>query len=302
MKKTFFALFMVAALVLAGCAAAEKPAMDRAGNPIAVPETVEKIVSLAPSTSEILNGLGVADRLIAVDTYTAAQLAGTENLPAFDMMTPDCEAIAALAPDVVFTTGMALIGGDNPYQPLIDLGVAVCDIPSASSIEGIKEDIAFVGAVVGCDAQAAEMNEALQQELDRVAEATAKIEEKKTVLFEISALPYLYSFGSGTFLDEMIGIIGARNVLGDQEGWLSVSEEQAVAANPDVILTSVNYIDDPVGEIKGRTGWENVTAVKNGAVAQIDANASNQACQNITVALRQMLLAVYPDVYDELYQ
>ncbi|MDO5377011.1 MAG: ABC transporter substrate-binding protein [Clostridia bacterium] len=302
MKKTFFALFMVAALVLAGCAVAEKPATDRAGNPIAVPETVERIISLAPSTSEILDGLGVADKLIAVDTYTAAQLEGTQELPTFDMMTPDCEAIAALMPDVVFTTGMASSGGDNPYQPLIELGVVVCDIPSSSSIEGIKEDIAFVGGVVGREAEAEALTDGLQQEIDRVSEATAKVEEKKTVLFEISALPYLYSFGSGTFLDEMITIIGAENVFGDQEGWISVSEEQAVAANPDVILTSVNYIDDPVGEIKGRAGWENVTAIQNGAVAQIDANASNQACQNITVALEQMLAAVYPDVYDELYQ
>lgn len=301
MKKTFFALFMVAALVLAGCAVAEKPSADRAGNPIAVPETVEKIVSLAPSTSEILDGLGMADKLIAVDTYTAAQLEGTQALPVFDMMAPDCEALAALEPDVVFTTGMAGITGENPYQPLIDLGVAVCDIPSSGSIEAIKEDIAFVGAVVGREAEAMAMNEGLQQELDRVAEATSAIEEKKTVLFEISALPYLYTFGSGTFLNEMIEIIGAKNVFGDQEGWLSVTEEQAVAANPDVILTSVNYMGDPVGEIKGRAGWESVTAVQKGAVAQIDASASNQACQNIIVALEQMLAAVYPDVYEALY-
>lgn len=302
MKKTFFALFMVAALVLAGCAAAEKPATDRAGNPIAVPETVERIISLAPSTSEILDGLGVADRLVAVDTYTAAQLEGTEDLPVFDMMAPDCEAIAALAPDVVFTTGMALIGGDNPYRPLIELGVTVCDIPSSESIAGIQADIAFIGSVVGCEEAAQAMVDAMQQAFDRVAQASAKGNEKKTVFFEISALPYLYSFGSGTFLNELLEIIGAENVFGDQQGWLVVNEEQAVAANPDVILTSVNYIDDPVGEILGRTGWENVTAIRNGAVAQIDANASNQPCQNITVAMEQMLAAVYPELYNELYR
>ena len=69
-----------------------------------------------------------------------------------------------------------------------------------------------------------------------------------------------------------------------------------------MILTSVNYIDDPVGEILARAGWESVTAVQNGDVYAIDANASNQPSQNIVVALREMLAAVYPEVYAALYE
>ena len=147
MKRKTLALLVLAALMLAACALAEKPDTDRAGNPIALPDTVERIVCLAPSTAEILEGLGMADCLVAVDTNTAAQMESAQALPAFDMMAPDCEAIAALAPDVVFTSGMAYISGD-PYQALIDLGIAVVDIPSSSSIAAIEEDIAFIGDVV----------------------------------------------------------------------------------------------------------------------------------------------------------
>ncbi len=75
-------------------------------------------------------------------------------------------------------------------------------------------------------------------------------------MFEIAALPNIYSFGQETFLHEMIELIGAKNAFADEESWISVSEEAAVAKNPDVILTNVSYIEDSVGEILARTGWE----------------------------------------------
>ena len=74
-------------------------------------------------------------------------------------------------------------------------------------------------------------------------------------------------------------------------------EETIVAADPDVIFTNVNYIDDPVGEILGRDGWAGVTAIANRDVYYIDSNASSQPNQNIVVALRQMAEALYPDYF-----
>ena len=116
--------------------------------------------------------------------------------------------------------------------------------------------------------------------------------------FEISAAPYCYSFGEGVFLNEMIDLIGAENVLAGQEGWLSVEEESVVSANPDVILTNVNYIEDPVGEILARPGWEGVTAVQNGGVHTIDNKTSSLPNENIVQALKEMAKAVYPDLYE----
>ena len=96
----------------------------------------------------------------------------------------------------------------------------------------------------------------------------------------------------------MIDLIGAENVLAGQEGWLSVEEESVVSANPDVILTNVNYIEDPVGEILARPGWEGVTAVQNGGVYTIDNKNSSLPNENIVQALKEMAKAVYPDLYE----
>ena len=111
----------------------EIPDKDRAGNSIKVPEKVEKIVSMAPSTTQFLIDLGLGSQIVGIDTNSATYL---DKLPAdvaqFDMMEPDNEAVAALAPDIVFTSGMSSVGGTSPFQSLIDSGICVADIPSPS--------------------------------------------------------------------------------------------------------------------------------------------------------------------------
>ena len=297
--KKLFALTLALLLCLSAAALAA-PTEDRAGMPIQLPETVETIVSMAPSTTRVLTDLGLGDRLVAVDTYSAGYQPDLASLPQFDMMAPDVEQLAALEPDVIFITGMSLSGGDNPFQSLIDLGIPVVQIPSSDSIAGIQEDVRFIGACVG-EAEAAEaLVDAMQADIEAIAAIGATIEEKKTVAVEVSALPYLYYAGGNTYLDEMISLIGAENAYADFDPWASVTEEAAVAANPDVILTIISYLPDPVGEILGREGWGEVTAVANGDVYRLDDEWSNQPNHRIVEALREMAVAVYPEAYASL--
>ena len=311
------ALLLALTLVIAGCApqgtaptagptgtasatptAASKPTADRAGNAITVPASVETIVSLAPATTQVLYDLGLEDKIIAVDTYSPMYVDVDAALPQFNMMEPDIEQLIALNADIVFVSDMSLVEGVDPFQPIVDAGICVIHIPSSTSIEGIKEDVAFTAACVSADEKGAELLADMQEQIDEIAAIGATVQDKKTVLFEIGAMPAIYSFGSGTFLNEMIELIGAKNVLADQTSWLAVSEESAIAANPDVILTNVNYLDDPVAEILARPGWAEVTAVKDGAVYSIDNASSSLPNHHITKALLEMAKAVYPDLYE----
>lgn len=274
---------------------------DRAGNVIVIPEKAEKIVSMSPTFTQILTELGLGDKIIAVDTYSAGTEGIAENLPAFDMFSPDIEALLALQPDIVIASGMSIVSGDDPFKPARDAGACVAYIPVSNSIEEIKGDILFIGEVTGTFGRAVEIVSEIDAEIARIEEITATIpnDEKKKVYFEIAAAPEIYTFGNGVFLNEMITILGAENIFSNLDGWLAVSEEAVVNANPDVILTSVNYIDNPVGEILARNGWENVNAVINGQVYYINNNASSQPNHNILIALREMALAVYPDKFGE---
>lgn len=299
MKKLICAI-----LVLIFCfsvpAFAEKPALDRAGNAISLPETVDTVITLAPSITQTLLDLGFGDNIVAVDTYSAQYFPEVADLPQFDMMNPDCEQMAMLEPDVIFVTGMSYSYTDNPFEALMMLGVSMVVVPSSESVEGIREDTLFIGECMGAREKAAGLVAGMDETLNTVADIASGIEEKKTVLFELGALPYLYSFGQGCFLNEMIELLGAENVFADQQSWISVTEESAVAANPDVILTIVEYIEDPIGEILSRPGWEGVAAVENKAVYPIDPITSNLPNHHVVEALVEMAQAVYPEAYASL--
>lgn len=280
--------------------AGELPATDRAGNEISVPTEITKIISMAPSTSQVLDELGLSDLLVAVDTQTAYYMEETAGLPQFDMMAPDCETILALDPDIVFVTGMSYLGADDPYAELVEAGICVAQIPSSNSIADIQEDILFISGCFGMHDEGAAIVDGMNDAIHEISAIGETITDKKSVLFEIACLPQIYSFGNGVFLNEMLDLIGAENILADQEGWTRVTEESVIIANPDVILTSVNYIEDPVGEILSREGWEGVEAVKNGAVAYIDNASSGLPNHNIIIALKEMAKAIYPEEYSEL--
>jgi len=287
-------------LCLAPAAMANRAVTDRAGNAITLPDTLERVISLAPSITQIVLDMGYGDRLVAVDAYSARYFPEVAHLPQYDMMSPDCEQIAMLLPDAIFVTGMSHAYGDNAYAPLMAMGVTMIVVPSSESLAAIREDVAFVGECFG-DREAAEILTAGMDEAVKAVSAIAEtIEDKKTVMFELAALPYLYSFGKGVFLDEMITMLGAENVFSAHDSWISVTEESAVIANPDVILTGVDYIEDPVSEILGRSGWENVPAVANKAVYPIDPVKVSLPNHHVTEALVEMALAVYPDAYASL--
>ena len=277
-------------------------AQDRAGNDIILPAKVDKIVSMAPSTTRFLIDIGAADKIVAIDTNSYAyadQLAA--DIPQFDMMAPDNEALVALEPDIIFTSGMSNVGGEDAFKAARDAGICVFDIPSSPSLDDIANDMVAIGNAIGMEDETNKIVNEYNDKIAEIQEIAKNITDKKKVLFEISLpssdYPSIYTFGKNTYLDEMITTIGAENITGDQESWISISEEEAIAMNPDVIVTNVNYIDDAVNVIKTAPGWENVTAIQNGAVYYIDADASNQPNQHVIDAMIQMAKQIYPDEY-----
>ena len=280
-------------------------AEDRSGNAISIPAQVDTIISMAPSTTRFLIDLGLADKIIAIDTNSYTYLDQlSADVQQFDMMNPDNEALVALDPDIIFTSGMSSFGGTDVYQPARDAGICVADIPSSMSVNDIVLDLEFIGFAVGEEDKAAELIDEFKAQYDEICALGATVEDKKTVLFEIGLpsadFPTLYTLGKGTYIDEMITGIGAVNVTGDLDSWVALTEEEAIALNPDVILTNVDYIDDPVSVIKESAGWENVTAVKNGDIYYIDATSSNQPNNHIIDSMIEMAKAVYPDVYKDM--
>lgn len=316
MKKftlTMMTLGLVATLGLAGCGKQEKkattssektevtlPTKDRSGKEITLPKEVNKIISLVPSTTEVIEDLGKTDQLIAVDTQSSTMMTDLKKLPQMDMMAVDAEKLIALKPQIVYVNDINLASSESVWKQVEDAGITVVNIPTSTSIKAIKEDVQFIADSLSEHEKGQKLIKTMDQEIDEVAKIGKTIKKPKTVLFEVAALPDIYSFGNGTFLNEMIETIGAKNVLANEKGWLPVTEEAAIAAKPEVILTNVNYMKDPAKEILARKNWENVPAVQNKEVFEIDNMSSSLPNNHITKALKQMAKDVYPEEYKDL--
>ncbi len=271
---------------------------DREGNMVEVPSSINTIVSAAPSITEILSGLGLANKVIAADVYSADVEGIDPAVCTLDFYNLNIEELAALEPDLVIINGISMTGADDPYASLKDAGVNVIYIPTSSSINAVKMDIEFLSKYTGTAAEGEKLIADIDAAVADVSAKAVEISDKRSVYFEIGAAPYLYTCGSGTFIDEILNLIGAENIYGSEEGWISNSEESVIAADPDVILTNVAYDGYDFNEIKTRAGWESISAVKNDRVYYVDSNATARASQNIVNGIYEVAKAVYPEVFE----
>jgi iron complex transport system substrate-binding protein len=301
MKKRILALvtaMLVVMLAAVGCSQKQTVVKDREGNDFAVPKKLEKIISTAPSNTEILVELGLADKLVAVDKYSADIPGLPKDIELIDFANPDAEAIVSLEPDMIIASGHNKTGNsEDPFKVSKEAGISVAYIPSSDSIQGIYDDIMFIADITRTKEKGQKIVDNMKSQVSEIAKIGKTIKDKKKVYFEIGPAPNLYSFGNGTFLNEMIGLVGGENIFADQKSWISPGEESVIEKNPDVIITNVNYVQDAVKDIKGREGWQNINAVKNGKVYLVDTNASSRPSQNVVKALKQMAEYVNQDAY-----
>ncbi len=267
---------------------------DRLGNKVDVPDSIEKIVSTSPANTEILVGLGLKDKIIAADTYSADTGIG-DSKATLDLQNLNLEQIISLKPDAVFVDEINTDGSSDPYSSLKDAGIKVFYIPSANSLQGIKDNIKFIAEYTQTDEKGSELIKNIDDTIDKIKKTTEKASQKKKVYFEISQG---YSFGKDTFLNEMVEIAGGENIFAGQSGWISVTDESIISANPDIIITNVSYDGYDYKEILSRPGWDAINAVKNNNVVQVPLNPTSRASQNIAEGMMIIAKAINPDLYE----
>jgi iron complex transport system substrate-binding protein len=299
-------LFTITALVsLAAFSGCNRNTTDTAANEPAANEpaadpAINRIVSTAPSNTEILTALGLGDSIIATDKYSLALPGVSIKALEIDFFYPDPEVLVGLEPGMVIASEHNSFGaGDDPFKLLAGMGIRVLYVPTSHSIADIRQDIMTIASSLGVPERGETLIEDMDREIEAVAAIGKTIDRKKTVYFEISPFPSPVTMGRETFLDEMIETIGAQNIFADKTGWIAPSAEAILERNPEVILTNVNFIDEPLDEIKSRQGFAGTAALRNNAVFLIDTDSSSRPTHRLTLALRQMALAVYPEYYGQ---
>ncbi|MGL5647609.1 MAG: ABC transporter substrate-binding protein [Clostridium sp.] len=285
---------------LVGCGKQEVTMKDRAGNSFIAPKKIERIISTAPSNTEILVGLGLGDKIVGIDKYSSDVPGIKKGIPEIDFRNPDVEAIIALKPDIVIASTHNKEGNEDPFKLIKDAGIPVVYVPTSGGFDGIYEDINFLAKLTGTEEKGTEMLDSMKSEVAKIEAIGKTIKNKKTVYFEIGSEPNLFSFGNNTFLNSMIEMVGAKNIFADEKEWISPSAESVIKKDPDVILTNETYLPNPVKSIEDRPGFNTIKAVKDKQVFVIDKNASSRPSQDSIKALKEIAKAIYPKEYAEI--
>lgn len=266
---------------------------DMMGREITLDEPATRVVALTPSDCEILYAIGAGDTLVGRGTYCDYP-AGVLDVAVVDSGSEtNIEQILALEPQVLLMSTMSQT--EEQAKQLEDAGVHVV-ISNAQDIAGVYTAIEMIGKLMGKDTEAATV-------IDSMKSAFAEIEEKstgdgsETIYFEVSPLEWgLWAAGSNTFMDEVANMMGLTNCFADVEGWASVSEEQVLERNPDYILTITMYYGEgplPEEEIMARPGWENVTAVQNKAILNLQNNELSRPAPRLAEGAQMLFDFVY---------
>ena len=270
---------------------------DDAGNEVTIEAKPEKIVSLLPSTTETLFALGLDEEIVGVsdfDNYPEAAL-DKEKVGGIEI---NVEKVISLQPDVLFVQQTHADNYGDVIAQLEGLGIAVLVVNTEESFEDAYESIKLLAKVTGTSEKGTKMVQNMKDELEAIQEKAKAVTEKKRVWVEVSAPPELYTAGNGTFINEMLELIGAENIVASKDGWFTISEEEVVKLNPDVvIITYGEYEEDAPGDALSRPGWQEVAAVKNKQVYEVNGDSVTRPGPRLVMGVEELAKAIYPDVF-----
>ena len=224
-----------------------------------------RIISLAPSTTEIVCALGLEDSLVAVSTYCdyPPEVKGKEKIGSFSE--PNIEKILVLKPGIILATGLEQAQAVGKLKTL-GLRVMVSD---PKTFRELYDSILAIGKACGKENEAVLLINKMKKTISAVSAKVALIEPAKRpkVYFEIWHDPIMTA-GKGSFIDEMITIAGGVNITSDAPRPFSqFSPELIVKRDPDVIILGYMVKGEGAAEsLSKRFGWDKIKAVKQDRV------------------------------------
>jgi len=296
------ATLAVAALALGACAekADDQPAAGSSSASASYPVTVgsltldkrpEKIVSLAPTATEMLFAIGAGPQVTAVDdqsNYPAD--APKSDLSGFQ---PNAEAIASKNPDLVVLSD----DRNKIVDQLGKLKIPVYLTPAATTLDDTYRQITDLGTLTGHADQATDVTTRMKDDITKLTKDLPQRAEKLTYFHELG--PELYSATSKTFIGSIYDLAGLTNIAdpadadGKSAGYPQLSQEFIVKADPDfVFLADAKCCQQNADSVKARSGWAGVTAVKNNQVVALDDDIASRWGPRIVDLLRVVIDAV----------
>ena len=294
--------------LLAACAPQAAPATEPAaealtftdglGRQVTLNGPAQRVVSLAPSNTEILFAIGAGEQVIGrdqVSDFPEQAKTVTDIGSTYDDL--NAELIVSLNPDLVLA---AEINNPEQVQQLEDLGLTVYYLKNPLVLEGMYENLQIVAQLTGHSEEAAALVESLKARVTAVDEKIAPISSRFSVFYELDATDPAkpYTAGKGTFITQLIDRAGGYNIAADLDGYPQLSLEQVVEADPAfIILGDARYGVTPES-IAQRPGWGNLSAVKNGNVLPFNDDLVSRPGPRLVDALEELAKLLRPGLFE----
>ena len=263
----------------------------------------QRIVSLAPSCTEILFALNLGDKIVGIDTYDhypseIEEKIVTNSIPKLGQYADiSSESIILLNPDLV-------IGAMTVQLPLIEkleLAEYAAMMINPQTYEDVLNDITLIGEATGQVEQAELIVAKIQNLAQEIAEKTQDL-NKPRVYIEYSFDAAFQSFGSGSFADEVIRKAGGANIFtNSSSAYVAASSEEVIVNDPEIIIIASGAMSDAAGLtpgiIRNRPGWDNISAVKNDQIYEIDERLFLPGVA-IEEALERLAAILHPEVFN----
>jgi iron complex transport system substrate-binding protein len=280
-------------LALTACSSGEPTqydVVDDLGRLVAINGTPQRIVSLAPSNTEILFALGLGEKVVGVTDWCdyPPEALDKEKVGSFD--TPDTEKIVALTPDLIlvaYGTTMDVINS------LIESGLTVFGIKT-TDLDDVLNDIRTVGNITGKKAEANALTSEMESRIQAVTDETSELEERPRVFYIVWHDP-LWTAGSETFIHELIEKGGGVNICQNITGYTTISIEEVVARNPEVIITSEWSFE----WAQNVTSLNSTDARQNGRIYQGDDDLVQRPGPRLVDGLEWFAYFIHPEIFEE---
>ncbi|MDF2556522.1 MAG: iron transporter substrate-binding protein [Bacillales bacterium] len=266
---------------------------------VTIQKKPSKIISIMPSSTEIIYALNEGSRVIGVSDFDNYPPEVTKK-DKYGSMELNIEKVLASKADLLVLSAYHKKTYADAVKQFNDAGITVIAIEDASDFNGTYKTVEFFGEILGNKKKASEIVTSMKSTVEDIKKKAAASSEKldKKVWVEISPSPEIYTAGKGTFIDEMLTIIHATNIAKEVAGWGKFSDEQVVAANPDVVITTYgSYQPDPEQQVLSRKGWESIQAVKNNQVFDLDNDTLSRPGPRLVDGLKQLAETIYPETF-----
>lgn len=275
---------------------------DDAGREVSLEASPERIVSLAPSNTEIVCALDACDRIVGVTDFDDYPPDVADVSKVVVQTQVDLELLVAAEPDLVLAAGNELTPS-SVIEQIDGLGIPIL-VLYPESLEEVYGDIELVAAALDRHAEADRLVEDMRRRVDAVEEAVSGADAPRTLYEIFHSEGTTYTAGEGSFIASLLELAGADPVTGDAEGVMEA--EELIAADPELILLGTASYDSSIATpeaslevVRARPGWGELTAVREGNVVPYLADiVTTRPGPRIVDGLEALARAIHPDRFD----